>query len=81
MVLFLYIVQELLVGLIEATECESDKVVKDKIKTAQLETVMIFLRLLIEILLVIQWDDETFSANAKSFGCWRGPDDRQRLLQ
>jgi len=40
MVFFLYIVQELLVGLSEATERESDKVVKDKIKTAQLVTVI-----------------------------------------
>ena len=39
-------------GLIEATERESDKVVKDKIKTAQLVTVMVFLRLLIEFLLI-----------------------------
>merc|ERR1712014_189801 len=36
---FLYIVQELLVGLSEATEQETDRVVKDKIKTAQLVTV------------------------------------------
>merc|ERR1711997_1054553 len=34
MAFFLYIVQELLVGLSEATEQETDRVVKDKIKTA-----------------------------------------------
>jgi len=40
MAFFLYIVQELLVGLSEATEQETDRVVKDKIKTAQLVTVI-----------------------------------------
>merc|ERR1711902_481220 len=40
MAFFLYIVQELLVGLSEATEKETDRVVKDKIKTAQLVTVI-----------------------------------------
>merc|ERR1711879_314982 len=40
MAFFLYIVQELLVGLSETTEQEADKVVKDKIKTAQLVTVI-----------------------------------------
>merc|ERR1712039_1078125 len=36
MAFFLYIVQELLVGLSEATEREADRDVKDKIKSAQL---------------------------------------------
>merc|ERR1712117_58119 len=40
MAFFLYIVQELLVGLSEATNRETDRVVKDKIKTAQLVTVI-----------------------------------------
>merc|ERR1712026_645253 len=40
MAFFLYIVQELLVGLSEATEQETVRVVKDKIKTAQLVTVI-----------------------------------------
>merc|ERR1739844_887143 len=35
MAFFLYIVQELLVGLSEATELETNREVKDKIKTAQ----------------------------------------------
>merc|ERR1719433_1957501 len=40
MAFFLYIVQELLVGLSEATELETNKEVKDKIKTAQVVTVI-----------------------------------------
>merc|ERR1711877_29432 len=40
MAFFLYIVQELLVGLSEATEQEPDKVVKEAIKSAQLVTVI-----------------------------------------
>merc|ERR1712038_1701328 len=40
MAFFLYIVQELLVGLREATELETNREVKDKIKTAQLVTVI-----------------------------------------
>merc|ERR1712150_277819 len=40
MAFFLYIVQELLVGLSEATEREADRDVKDKIKTAQVVTVI-----------------------------------------
>merc|ERR1712113_1282063 len=38
--IFLYIVQELLVGLSEATELETNREVKDKIKTAQVVTVI-----------------------------------------
>merc|ERR1711978_873824 len=40
MAFFLYIVQELLVGLSEATEQETNREVKDKIKTAQVVTVI-----------------------------------------
>merc|ERR1712039_156990 len=40
MTFFLYIVQELLVGLSEATELETNREVKDKIKTAQVVTVI-----------------------------------------
>merc|ERR1712157_298059 len=40
MAFFLYIVQELLVGLSEATELETNREVKDKIKTAQVVTVI-----------------------------------------
>merc|ERR1719277_1804090 len=40
MCFFLYIVYELLVGLAAATDSESDPVIKDKIKTAQLMTVI-----------------------------------------
>merc|ERR1712137_582705 len=40
MAFFLYIVQELLVGLSEATELETNREVKDKIKTAQVMTVI-----------------------------------------
>merc|ERR1712161_115100 len=40
MVFFLYIVNELLVGLAEATNSETDAVVKGKIQTAQLMTVV-----------------------------------------
>merc|ERR1719191_1653833 len=40
MLFFLYIVYELLVGLSAATESEADPVVKSKIKTAQLMTVI-----------------------------------------
>merc|ERR1712150_330403 len=40
MAFYLYIVQELLVGLSEATELETNREVKDKIKTAQVVTVI-----------------------------------------
>ena len=40
MIFFLYIVYELLVGLAAATNAESDPVVKGKIQTAQLVTVV-----------------------------------------
>merc|ERR1711868_215018 len=40
MCFFLYIVYELLVGLAAATESESDPVIKSKIKTAQIMTVI-----------------------------------------
>jgi bacteriorhodopsin len=40
MCFFLFIVEQLLVGLSEATNCETDPVVKDKIKLAQLMTVV-----------------------------------------
>merc|ERR1711879_651922 len=40
MCFFLYIVYELLVGLAEATNCETDPVVKEKIRLAQILTVV-----------------------------------------